>query len=211
LTGDRHRIVQFADDRVAVLELAGKEFSVAAIHEGRIDAWNLRPIDDRTAGRFSQGEVDVIVVRSDNWIGLLAWDSGARRLRLRSIQEDRVDGWNLAVGDQHIVGDFDGDGLDEVFIRSARWAGMLKWSTDRFQLKWIVEDAIEHWLGDDRPSGQPTSLRLDADDHIHTARLFSDQLRRLTRSLVSNHAVAERWSRTPGSPFRGIDRVARRC
>ncbi len=42
------------------------------------------------------------------------------------------------------VGDFDGDGFDEIYIRSPSWVGILKWQVDKFNLIWIRQLNIEH-------------------------------------------------------------------
>ncbi|MCL6752187.1 FG-GAP repeat protein, partial [Nostoc sp. CCCryo 231-06] len=62
-----------------------------------------------------------------------------------SVQFDRIDGWNLGGGDQHFVGDFNGDGKDDVFIRSAEYAGLLTYNGSGFQANSVQFDRIDGW------------------------------------------------------------------
>jgi hypothetical protein len=204
LDGTRHSIVQFVDDRAAVLRLDGNRFTSMVIHQPRIGAWSLRSLDQRSVGRFSQAAVDEIVVRSDNWFGLLRWDGPRRQLQLASIQEGWIDGWNLAPGDRHVVGDFDGDGRHEVFIRSAEWAGLLKWTGNRFALSWIQRGRIANWVG----GGAPPAIALRATDRFQTARLFPERDAVLHQagsalSILSLEDGAMRLRQRLTSPFHG--------
>src|SRR5262249_39447652 len=61
-----------------------------------------------------------------------------------------IDGWNLGTDNRETVGDFDGDGMDEVLIRSPKWAGILKYHGDRFRCDAIHNGWIGGWnLGSD--------------------------------------------------------------
>jgi hypothetical protein len=39
--------------------------------------------------------------------------------------EDWIGGWHIGPLDRAYAGDFDSDGRSEIFIRSARWGGLL--------------------------------------------------------------------------------------
>lgn len=131
-----------------VLKYVDGKLRLQAIHQEWIDQWHLGKDNTELVGRFSQRDADEIVIRSPEWIGLLRWDSTGRRLQLASIQHDWVDGWNLGADNWHCVGDFDGDGLDEILVRSPKWIGLLKWQGGRFVLLWIREGKLEHDGGD---------------------------------------------------------------
>jgi hypothetical protein len=124
-------------DWAGVLKLVGNELRLLSIQHDWIDDWNLGHDNKEYAGRFTENDRDEILIRSPEWIGVFRWDSVASRLVLRSIQHDWVDGWNLSGVDEHTVGDFDGDGIDEIYIRSPQWAGVLKWRLGGFRVLWM--------------------------------------------------------------------------
>ncbi len=131
-------------DWAGVLKLAGGSLSLRSIQHDWIDGWNLGADNVELAGRFTRADRDEILIRSPEWIGVLHWDDAGGRLRLASIQHDWVDGWNLGADNDMTITDLDGDGLDEVYIRSPRWAGVMKWRDGGFRLLWIREHDIEH-------------------------------------------------------------------
>ncbi len=127
-----------------VLKLIGTRLRLQSIHHDWIDEWNLGRDNTEFIGRFTQTAKDEIMIRSPEWMGLFYWDSAQNKLRLRKIQHDRIDSWNMGAGDKHVIGDFDGDGKDEIYIRSAKWVGVIKWIGDRFKLLWIRQNDLEH-------------------------------------------------------------------
>ena len=66
---------------------------------------------------------------------------------MRFAEAGWIDGWALAGTDQHCIGDFDGDGLDEIYVRSPQYAGVLKWIGNRFQSQWIRQSNILYCSG----------------------------------------------------------------
>ena len=153
-----------------VLELSGGALRLRNIQHDRIDDWRLGADNQEFVGRFTTPDRDEIAIRSPEWIGLLQYDDDADELRLASIQHDWVDGWNMGPADRHVVGDFDGDGLDEIYIRSAGWAGLLKWQSGRFRVVWMTAGPIPH---DD---GNPDHAQpLTGDDRSYPGRFFTDR------------------------------------
>jgi M6 family metalloprotease-like protein len=126
-----------------VLELTGGQLTMKSIQHDWIDGWNLGADNQEWVGRFTRPDRDEILVRSPDWIGVFQWNDAAGNLRLASIQHDWVDGWNLGTDNWHTVADLDGDGLDEVYIRSPRWAGVLKWRDGGFRVIWMTEDHVD--------------------------------------------------------------------
>jgi hypothetical protein len=145
-----------------------------------IDEWNLGPGDRHYSGRFTQAQRDEVLIVSGEWIGVLAWNPGQGRLRLVSLQHDWIDEWNLGPGDRHTIADLDGDGLDEIYVRSDRWAGVFKWRGDRFALTWIARLAVTPLDG--TPNVQAD---LAAGDRSYAVRAFPDRQGILHRSAAS--------------------------
>lgn len=130
-----------------IIKLVDGKLRLKSIQHDWIDKWNLGSKDKEWRGRFTQKNKDELLIRSDQWLGLLEWDSSLQRLKLLSIQHDWIDQWNLGPSDSHYIGDFDGDGIDEVYIRSNAWAGVFKWTGVRFELLWIEHMTLNSWDG----------------------------------------------------------------
>jgi hypothetical protein len=129
------------------LTQTGKGFQLDSIQFDVIDGWNLGAIDQHFAGDFNGDGKDEIFIRSPEWAGLLSYNG--TKFQLDSIQFDwingkdsSVGGWNLGDQDKHYVGDFNGDGKDDVFIRSPEWAGLLTYNGTKFQVDSIQFDWI---------------------------------------------------------------------
>lgn len=105
-----------------LVEHKGDHLNVQDLNHGWIDGWNLAGHDEQYVGRFTGGDSDEVLIRSPDWMGLIVWDDSASRLRVKSIQNGWIDGWNLGGTDRNAVDDFDGDGKDEIYIRSNNWA-----------------------------------------------------------------------------------------
>lgn len=136
---------------------------------GSVDGWRLAAHDRELVGRFTRADRDAIVVRSPGWIGLFEWDDAGRRLRARAVTGGRVGEWALGGGDREVAGDFDGDGLDEIYIRSDGWAGLIKWQDDAFRLMWIRGGDLEHLR--DRTARLP----LSSSDVSYAGRFLPDR------------------------------------
>jgi hypothetical protein len=141
---DRAEIYIRSPEYAGVIKLLDGRLQLQFIQNGHIDDWNLAADDREWIGHFAQSRPDEILIRSPEQLGVLYWDSTQRRLRLRQIQNDWIDGWNLSSIDQLSIGDFDGDSLNEIYIRSTDNAGILKWNGDRFVCLWIRQSNIQY-------------------------------------------------------------------
>jgi hypothetical protein len=153
-----------------ILKLIAGRIRLQSIQHDWIDQWNLGKDNEEFVGAFRNANIDEIAIRSPDWLGLLRYDAGAKRLRLVNIQHDWVDAWNLGKDNYHYVGDFDGDGRDEIYIRSPKWAGVLKWASGRFRVLWMTENSIAH------ESGDPAKAQaLTASDQSYVGRFRQDR------------------------------------
>lgn len=136
-----------------------------------IGEWHLGKDDKRYRGRFSQENCDDILLRSNEYIGLVSWNGHG--FILRSIQNDRISSWDLTGNDKHAVGDFDGDGYDEIYIRNQNNAGVIKWdiASSLFKLQWIKEENLDPM--DDRWDriGQ---IHMEADDVSYVGKFVRE-------------------------------------
>ena len=152
--------------------------TLGAFHKNKIGSWSLSAKDEEVVGNFRVAGQDEIAIFGDDAIGLLAWDKKAKGLKLVKKQTGWVDGWNLGVNDRYHVGDFDGDGLDEIYIRSASWAGLIEWSSGKFKVKWMAKG----------PLTGAKSLTLAASDRSYAGHFRIDRdaiLHRESSGLLS--------------------------
>jgi hypothetical protein len=156
-----------SNDWAGMIELKGDDLNLLSIQHDRIGEWDLRAQDREYVGRFSQKERVEIMVRSNNWIGLLQWDKSAEKMKCQYLTSGSVENWNLGEDDECVIGDFDGDGLDEIYIRSDNWAGVLKWKNGKFVSLWVQKGSIQN-IGDGK------SIELKADDRSYGGHFQPD-------------------------------------
>ncbi len=119
---------------IGILKAASGSIShVAMVANGtRIGGWLLNTVDNRfpARGRFeSTSRIDLLV--TSPWgIGMLRRFGTGYRALMMAANGTRFGGWLLNTGDNQFgpVGDFDGDGRDEVMVRSPWGIGLLKLS-----------------------------------------------------------------------------------
>jgi len=181
--GDRELVADLDGDGAAEIYIRSNEWAgvmkldpvrnrirLSSIQHDWIGEWNLGAGDKEFVGRFRSPDKDDIMIRSAEWMGLLGWNQSRSRLDLVKIQHDWIDGWNMGAGDTHFIGDFDGDGLDEILIRSNEWAGIIKWQRGRFRLVTILKEKIPHMDGEDGKE-----MPLDSGDLHYTGRFRGDR------------------------------------
>lgn len=165
---------------IGVLRLIDGRLQLLTIQENSIDSWNLRSGDKELRGRFTQSTYDEILICSSDSLGVVHWksitpESGEpdtdTELRLRTIRihNKKVDGWRLSSIDKHCIVDLDGDGLDEIYIRSPQWAGVLKWIGDRLQVMWMRYSNIEY------SSNKTKTIPLTEHDRSYGGRFLTNR------------------------------------
>jgi hypothetical protein len=155
---------------VGVIRYRRGAFSLASIQEREVGGWVLGARDREVVGRFTQSVRDEILILGRDELGLFEWNAAESKLKLRSLQKDWIDGWNIGTDNTVHVGDFDGDGLSEIYIRSPKWAGVLKWQGTGFRVLWMVNETIPH-VHDDAS----LKLTLEGTDKSYAGRFFTNK------------------------------------
>ncbi len=138
-------------------------FSVVGMVPG---SWQFQPNDQFYVGDFNgDGKDEVIVYNSVNWImeylGLLV-DDGSNGLKLVARYDDNIPGWQFQNTDKFYVGDFNGDGKEDLFVFngidwSIPYLGMLRSNGSSFSVikrydanmpSWTMKPQDCHYVGD---------------------------------------------------------------
>jgi parallel beta-helix repeat protein len=106
-----------------------------------VDNWRLSPFDEWHVGDFTGDGLDDLFAFSPNWGAALFRATGSG-FRLAWSALDWIDGWHLGNVDQYVVGDFTGDGRDDIFIHNSGWAGLLQSTGTGFSNSWIMSTAV---------------------------------------------------------------------
>ncbi|HEX2785521.1 MAG TPA: M64 family metallopeptidase [Ilumatobacteraceae bacterium] len=120
-------------------------------------SWQFQTHDQFYVGDFNgDGKDEVVVFNGDDWVmpylGLLA-DDGANGLRLIARYDGDIPGWGgLAKNDKFYVGDFNGDGKDDLYVFngldwSMTYVAMLRSTGTGFTLVRRFDGDIPGWGG----------------------------------------------------------------
>lgn len=188
------------DDEVALLTHSETKWFVRSHQSGKIDDWNLGSGDWEQAADVDDDGRDEVYIRSDNHAGILQWNT--ERFELKGLAQGSIDEWNLGSGDWECVGDLDGDGSDEIYIRSEDWAGIIEW-TDELSLKTITQATVGNWqlggadterLGNFTGSG---TLEIAVVGDYGLGLLAFDQDTGSLKSIAVQTGSVDEWSLDP--------------
>lgn len=105
--------------------------------------WHLGSDNHEVVGDFDGDGMDEIYIRSPQWAAILKYYFGF--FTTKTIKYGRVGDWTLNTTNWESAGDFDGDGKDEIYIRSPHWAGILKLVDNRLQSLSVQYGKIGDW------------------------------------------------------------------
>ena len=123
---------------IGVFRLSGATFTVPTMSRNgsRFDGWLLNTADNRfgPVGDFDGDGADEILVSSPWGIGVLKQNGSTFDATVIKPNGTRFDGWLLNTADNRFgpVGDFDGDGADEILVSSPWGIGVLKQNGSTF-------------------------------------------------------------------------------
>ena len=104
---------------LGMLRSDGNGFTVVRRYDGTLAGWQMRKGDRYLPGDFDgDGRADLYVFNGSDWsVRYLAMlrSTGSGYTMVRRF-DNNLAGWNMAKGDRHVVGDFNGDGRDDVYV-----------------------------------------------------------------------------------------------
>lgn len=159
----REEIVLRGANWAGVVHLAGVALELEWIDSGSLDDWDLLASDKMLVGDFYYPGLEQVAMVGPDEVGLFfkQWVSD-ELYHPFPVQSGGIDSWNIGSLDRHIVGDFTGDGRDDIFVRSAGWAGLWTWNNNRFETIFIQ-------------SGDLDGVALSSDDRIWAGRFSEDR------------------------------------
>ena len=151
----RDELLVHDGNSILIHHSTGSTYEVAFSSVGRLPVtWQFASDDQFFVGDFNgDGKDEVVVYNGTNWdkpfLGLLASDGGSG-LKLVAVYNGALPNWNMGRHDQFFVGDFNGDGKDDLYVFngtdwSKKWVGMFSCTGTAFTFVTRFENSLPNW------------------------------------------------------------------
>jgi IgA Peptidase M64/FG-GAP-like repeat len=156
---------------LGMLKSAGSGFSLVQRYDANMPSWEMRPNDRHYIGDFDgDGKDDLYVFNGNDWsipyLGMLR--SAGASVSMMTRYDANMPSWEMRPNDRHYIGDFDGDGKDDLYVFngndwSIAYLGMLKSSGLNLSMAsrydgnvpgWQMRTNDIHYVGDVNGDGK---------------------------------------------------------
>jgi hypothetical protein len=165
----------WSEEYLGLLRSTGDGFVRAARYDDEMPGWDFTSHDNFLVADFNgDGRDDLYVQNGKDWgpeyLGMLRSNGGSLTVIRR--YEDEYPGWIMNDNDQLRVGDFNGDGKDDLYIRNGQdWAslfvGMLRSSGSGLQNLIVYENDFAGWIMGDSDQLHVADFNGDGKDDLY--------------------------------------------
>lgn len=166
---------------VGMLRSSGTGFSLVNRYDANMPGWQMKSGDRHYVGDFSgDGREDLWVFNGNEWsipyLGMLR--SNGTSLTMSKRFDSNMPGWQMKPGDQHFVGDFDGDGKADLYVFngdgwSIAYLGMLRSTGTQLAMTkrydgnapgWQMRRHDRHWIADVKSDAKADLFVYNSED-----------------------------------------------
>lgn len=133
---------------------------------GQIAVWNMHPSDRFIVGDFfGTGGSQLLALAAQDWAHLMRWDGADWQYAWGNQGSNKIAVWQMRPDDRYVVGDFDGDGRDELLVIAASngWSHLMRWNGSDWDYVWGNQGAGQIAVWNINPSDRFVAGDFDGD------------------------------------------------
>ena len=155
----------------------------------QIALWQMRSNDRYFSGDFDGDGRDELLVfaASNGWAHMMRWDGSGWQWVWGNNGSNKIALWQMRPDDRYIVGDFDGDGRDELLVIAAGngWSHLMRWDGSSWQ-----------WIWGNNGSGKIALWNIGGADRFVAADFDGNNRDELLALAGTNWSHLMRWDGT---------------